>query len=335
MSPVDARRRRRQLTMVVLAAVLVIAVLLSLRFGSRPLTLTELVEVFQGDGSAVARAVVLEQRVPRTILGILCGAALAVAGSLMQSLTRNPLAEPGLLGINAGASFAVVVGVVVFGVVGIPWYLLLALLGAGAAGAAVFILGRGASGSVARLTLAGVAVSAALAAINEALILMDQRAFDEFRFWVAGSPEGRGTQVILISGAVILVGLIIGLLIGPSLHALTMGEQTGIALGVNLPRTQTLTLVAVALLAGASTAAMGPVAFVGLAVPYVVRQAMGNDVRWVSAGCLLLGPAWLLGADVLARVVTAPAETPVGVVAILAGAPLFVALITRRKIPAL
>lgn len=331
--------RRRSLARVawcgLFAACAAAAVLASLRFGSNGLAGSDVVEVFRGAGSATARTIVMEQRIPRTLLGLLCGAALGVAGSLMQSLTRNPLAEPGLMGVNAGASVAVVLSVVLFGPQNIHVYMLAALGGAAVAGAGVFVLGRGETGSIVRLALAGVALSAALAAANQALVLSNRDAFDEFRLWVAGSLEGRDVTVVESIGPMIAVGLVLAVAVAPSINALALGEESGVALGVRLARTQTITLVSVALLTGAATAAMGPVAFVGLAVPFVVRRAVGNDVRWVNAGSLLLGPAWLLAADVLARVVIAPEETQVGIIATLAGGPLFMAMMSGRQVRSL
>lgn len=331
--------RRRSLSRVawcgLFAACAAAAVLASLRFGSNGLAGSDVVEVFRGAGSATARTIVMEQRIPRTLLGLLCGAALRVAGSLMQSLTRNPLAEPGLMGVNAGASVAVVLSVVLFGPQNIHVYMLAALGGAAVAGAGVFVLGRGETGSIVRLALAGVALSAALAAANQALVLSNRDAFDEFRLWVAGSLEGRDVTVVESIGPMVAVGLVLAVAVAPSINALALGEESGVALGVRLARTQTITLVSVALLTGAATAAMGPVAFVGLAVPFVVRRAVGNDVRWVNAGSLLLGPAWLLAADVLARVVIAPEETQVGIIATLAGGPLFIAMMSGRQVRSL
>ncbi len=313
----------------------VAVVLASLRFGSNGLTGSDVAEVFRGTGSATARTIVIEQRIPRTLLGLLCGAALGVAGSLMQSLTRNPLAEPGLMGINSGASVAVVLSVVLFGPQSIHVYMLAALVGAAVAGTGVFVLGRGETGSVVRLALAGVALSAALMAVNQALVLSNRDAFDEFRLWVAGSLEGRDITIVESVGPMIALGLILAVAVAPSINALALGEESGVALGVRLARTQTITLVSVALLTGAATAAMGPVAFVGLAVPFVVRRALGNDIRWVNGGSLLLGPAWLLAADILARIVIAPEETQVGIIATLAGGPLFMAMMAGRQVRSL
>ena len=183
------------------------------------------------------------------------------------------------------------------------------------------------------------AISAALVAVAQGLMLSNQDAFDEFRVWVTGSLEGRDISVAQAVAPVILVGLLLAFFVAPSINALSMGEEAAISLGVRVYQTQNLTLLAVTLLAGAATAAIGPISFVGLAVPFVVRAIMGNDVRWVNYGSALLGPVWLLMSDVLARVIMAtpehPQETQVGIIATLAGAPLFLFLMTRRKVEAL
>jgi ferric enterobactin transport system permease protein fepD len=253
----------------------------------------------------------------------------------MQSLTRNPLAEPGLMGVNAGAAVAVIGSVVVFGVMGIWQYMVAATIGGALAAVLVYTLGRGRDGSIVKLALAGVAISAALSAIAQGLILADQDAYNEFRVWVAGSLEGRGMDIASTVGPVIVLGMLVAFFVAPAINALSMGEEAATSLGVSVRTTQNLTLLAVTVLAGAATAAVGPIGFVGLAVPFVVRALLGNDVRWVNYGSALLGPVWLLCADVLARVLVAPQETQVGIVATLAGAPVFLFLMTRRKVEAL
>lgn len=332
-----ARRRRRRLLWLAAGVVLACAAAAaSVALGSRPLPLDQVWDAVRGRGSGEAAVIVSEQRLPRTLLGILCGAALAVSGALMQSLTRNPLAEPGLLGINAGASLAVVLSVVCFGALGIHAYLVFALIGAGIAAVGVYGLGMGGkNASVVRLALAGVAVSAALVAVNQALISADQTAFNEFRFWVAGSLENRGYDIAVAVAPLMVVGLALAVWTTPAITAMSMGEESGISLGVDPRRTQTLALVAITLLAGAGTAAIGPITFVGLAVPFLARRLVGNHLGWTLALCLVLGPVWLLLADVAARLVLAPEETQVGIIASLVGAPVFIALMSRRKVDAL
>lgn len=286
---------------------------------------------------ASAATVVWQLRVPRTLIGLSVGAALGLAGALMQCLTRNPLADPGILGVNSGAALAVVLSVALFGLSGVNTYMWAAFMGAGAAAVAVYLLGATgrAGANPVRLALAGVAVSAALGALTQTVILADQDAFNEFRYWVAGSLEGRGVDIAMATTPLIVLGAALGLVLSPSLNALALGEEAAKGLGVRVEATRTLTALAVTLLAGAATAAAGPISFVGLAVPVAARAVLGPDQRWVALASLLLGPVWVLGADVLARVIIAPQELQVGVVAALAGAPCFIAMVRTKKMAAL
>lgn len=327
----------RAAAIVAALGVLGFAVLLSLSLGSKDIGLARtwaLLLAPDGSGEAI---VLHELRVPRTLLGVVVGAALGIAGGLMQSLTRNPLADPGILGVNAGASVAVVLVVALTGVSGIGFYLWFAFAGAALASVAVYLLGTShrQAATPTRLALAGVAISAALQALTQTIILADQTAYNEFRFWVSGSLEGRLYPILLTVLPFILLGLLIALLLAPALNALALGAETGRALGVRVQRTRVATMVAVTLLCGAATAAVGPIGFVGLAVPFAARLVVGSDQRWVTVFAAILGPAWLLIADVIARLVVRPEEAPVGVIAALIGAPVFVAIVRRRKIAAL
>ena len=317
--------------------VLLLLVALSLSVGSRHVPLDRVVPLLLRDDGTRDALVMHRLRLPRTVVGLVVGAALGLSGSVMQSLTRNPLADPGLLGVNAGAALMVVVAVMVLGTTGIWTYLWFAFAGAAAAAVSVYVLAGGVRGTATtqRLLLAGVAVSAALAAITHTLVLLDQNAFNELRYWVAGSLEGRGWNVLWATGPFMLAGLAVATLVGPALDALALGEDGGRALGVRVRTTRTSSVLAVTLLSGAATAAAGPIAFVGLGAPMLARALVGHDQRWVGALCLLLGAAWLLLADVLARVVLGSQETQVGIVAALLGAPVFVAVVRRRRVPAL
>ncbi len=317
--------------------VLLVAVVVSLSVGSNAIPLGRVWRLLlDPDGSAEA-TVVHDLRIPRTVMALAVGAALGLAGALMQALTRNPLADPGILGINAGATLMVVLAVAISGVVGIWFYLWFAFAGAAVASVAVYLLaGTGrAAATPARLALAGVAVSAALTAISQTVILADQEAFNEFRFWVAGSLEGRGWSILGAVAPFLAVGVVLALLLAPALNALALGEDAGRALGVHVTRTRALAMLAVTLLCGSATAAVGPIGFVGLAVPMVARALVGHDQRWVAALCLVLGPVWVVAADCLARVVIAPQEVQAGVVAALLGGPVFIAVVRRRKVPSL
>lgn len=322
----------------VVAALLCLGVtLLGLVVGSNPIPIDRAWEVLWHPDGSVESGVVHDQRLPRTVLAAAVGAALGLAGALMQSLTRNPLADPGILGINAGAALAVILAVAVAGVAGLWFYLWFAFAGAVAAAVAVYLLaGTGhQSATPTRLALAGVAVSAALTAIAQTVILADQVAFNEFRFWVVGTVEGRGWAVLEVVAPFLVVGGVVALVLGPALNALALGDETAQGLGVRLVRTRSLAMLAVTLLCGAATAAVGPIGFVGLAVPLVARALVGQDQRWIAVLCLVLGPVWLILADVLARVVIAPEEIGVGVIASILGGPIFVAFVRRRRVPTL
>lgn len=316
---------------------LVAAITLSLSVGSNPIPIAEVWDLLASPDGSHSASVVHELRLPRTVIGVVVGAALGMSGALMQSLTRNPLADPGILGINAGAGFAVVIAVVVAGATNIGFYLWFAFIGAAAAAVGVYSLGTAGRQAAApvRLALAGVAISAALTALTQTIVLADQVAFNEFRFWIAGSLDGRTWPILAAVGPFIAVGTVIALMIGPSLNALSLGDSAGRALGVHVRRTRTLAMVAITLLCGAATAAAGPIAFVGLAIPFVARALVGSDQRWVGVVCALLGPVFLLCADVFARVVAGTSEVQVGIVTALIGAPVFVVIVRRHRIAAL
>ena len=328
---------RRLLGLAACIGVLLLTVAASLAIGARTIGIGEVWAVlWHPDGSDDA-VIVRDLRVPRTVLGLLVGGALGLSGALMQALTRNPLADPGIFGIGAGAAAALVAGTLLTGSTSLSvlvWFSL-----AGAAAASVLVYGIAAGGSAGsspiRLALAGAAIAAALTALINGLTLTFPSALDQYRFWsvgsIAGQPIGTAWQVLPF----IAVGAVITFVIGPALNAVALGDDQGRALGVNLGRTRILAAIAVTLLCGAATAAAGPIVFIGLAVPHAARAFVGPDQRWVLPYSLVLGGALVLAADVLGRVVVRPSELETGVVCALAGAPLFIALVRRRRIPRL
>lgn len=321
---------------VLAVAVLGVAIAASLFFGSNNISPGQVWASLSNNGDTATDTLVLQQRLPRTIVVVLVGAALGVAGALMQALTRNPLADPGILGINAGASIAVVAGVAFAGVQGISNYIFLAIVGALLASIMVYLLG-GAGSSVpspARLTLAGVAISMAISSLVQAIILSNANAFNEFRYWAAGSVEGRGWPVLEHIWVFIALGLVFAFASAPSLNALSLGEEMGTALGVKVWRTRVLTFSAITILAGTATAAVGPLMFVGLAVPYAARGLFGHDNRAILAGSVVIGPVFLLAADVLARLVIMPQEVQTGLLSAVLGGPIFIAVVRMKKIGA-
>ncbi|WP_199424427.1 iron chelate uptake ABC transporter family permease subunit [Actinotalea solisilvae] len=331
---------RRALVVLGALALLAVAVVLSIAVGARGIPLDDVWRhLVAPDGSSDA-AIVQEVRVPRTLLGIAAGAALGLAGALMQSLTRNPLAEPGLLGVNAGAAAAVVGGISLLGLTTVGEYVWLAFAGAGGAAALVYLVGartggRAASGTPVRLALAGAAITAVLMAAVWTMTFVDRQALDLYRFWAVGSLSGRDLDVLARVLPFLVAGVVVGLLLAAPLNAMALGEDTGRALGLRPGVVRAVTGVVVTLLCGAATAAVGPLAFVGLAVPHAVRALTGPDDRWVLPLSTLAAPVLLLLADVLGRVVAAPAEIQVGVVTAFLGAPVLVALAGRRKVVAL
>ncbi|MFF9909268.1 FecCD family ABC transporter permease [Streptomyces sp. NPDC013457] len=324
----------RSLGLLVSLGALVLVSLLSVWVGTRGIPFAATWDLLWAPDASEAATIVHEYRIPRTLLGLLVGVALGLSGALMQALTRNPLADPGLLGVNLGASAGVVVAIAFLGVAAPLGYLWFALAGAAVASVGVYLLGSSGRklATPDRLVVAGAAVTAVLYAFNWAVLLFDPEAFDQFRFWTVGSLAGRYYDIVLLVVPFVAVGLVVAFLLAPSLNALAMGDQMGRALGVHVGRTRVLAAVAVMLLCGAATAAAGPISFVGLAVPHIARFIVGADQRWVFAYSMLLAPVLLIGSDVIGRVLGAPGEVQVGIVTAFIGAPLFIALCRRRKL---
>jgi iron complex transport system permease protein len=316
----------------VLVLALIVMALLSLALGSRPIPLGRVVEVLVHDDGSEAATIVHALRVPRTVLAIAVGIALGIAGALMQGHTRNPLADPGLLGVEAGASCAVVLAIYSLHVESLTGYVWFAMAGAGIAAAAVFAIGstRGGPDPVS-LVLAGAAVSALLAAITQAIVVRDAQTLDAYRFWVVGSASGRSLTVFWEVLPFLLLGLLLAAMSTPGLNLLQLGDDVATSLGLSPWRQKTLGIGAVMLLTGAATAACGPVAFVGLVVPHLARRVGGVDYRWLVPYSALLGGLLVTGADTVGRLVVRPAELQVGIVMALIGGPAFVLLVRRMR----
>ncbi|WP_022884292.1 FecCD family ABC transporter permease [Glaciibacter superstes] len=326
------RRRAsvRVLWLAVLVAMLIVVCLLSLAVGNKYIPLTDVWTALVAPGDSYADTVIAS-RIPRTLLGLLVGAALAVAGGVMQGVTRNPLADPGLFGVNTGAAAAIVVAAAL-GLGSAATSVWIALPGAFAAVVIVYLLGSGRGRATpVRLVLAGVVVSAVLVAIIQAITLTMPEVFDAYRFWVVGSLAGRDPGLVTDILPFIVVGLLLALILSGSLNALALGDDTARALGAHVGRTRILGAVATTLLCAAATAAVGPISFVGLAVPHIVRSFTGADHRWLLPYCLVAGPALLLAADILGRVVASPTELMVGIVTAFVGGPILVLAVRRMK----
>lgn len=319
----------------VLVALILIGSAASVAIGSRsiPLGITwQALTDFSPESSD--HLLVLMLRIPRTLLAILVGCALGAAGAVMQAVTRNPLADPGILGVNAGAAAAIAAAIAFFGITDAFGYMWFGLLGAALAGLAVTLLGGALTGTnPIRLVLAGAALSVVLLALTQVILVnTEESVFDSYRHWVVGSLQGRGYEVLLPVSFLVAAGLLLTLALGPSLNAIALGNDLGHTLGANPARTFALSALAIVMLAGGATAAAGPIGFVGLTAPHVARLIVGPDHRWLLPYTMLVSAVLVLIADTLGRVVAQPGEVSVGIAVALIGGPFFVALVRRRKL---
>ncbi|MQA32819.1 FecCD family ABC transporter permease [Modestobacter roseus] len=328
----------RTLGLWLLLALTVVACVLSITVGTRSIGLGTVWQALTdastpGDETLIIR----ELRVPRTLLGVLAGVSLGVAGALMQGHTRNPLGDPGLLGVTAGASFAVVLSIWLLGLSTPGGYVWFALVGALLGSVTVYAIGSAGPGGSTPVTLAlaGAALTALLYALIQAITIRETTALDAYRFWVVGALAGRDAEVAAQVAPFIVVGLVLALVNAPALNLLGLGEDVARGLGTRIWLARSVGLASITLLAGAATAACGPIVFVGLVVPHVARAVTGPDHRWLIPYSALLGAIFLLLADVLGRVVARPGELQVGIVLAVVGAPFFIALVRRRKLAAL
>ncbi|MEU1281649.1 iron chelate uptake ABC transporter family permease subunit [Streptomyces sp. NPDC005805] len=311
--------------------VLVLICVASIAVGAKSVPVSEVWDgLFHNTGTG-NDVIIRDVRVPRTLLGLVVGAALGLSGAVMQALTRNPLAEPGLLGVNAGAAAAVVSAISFLGVTSLTGYIWFAFAGAAAVSAAVYVLGGSRSATPVRLALAGTAATAALYGYINAVQLLDSAALERLRFWTVGSLASADMDTVVKILPFIGTGLFLALLLARPLNAMEMGDDTARALGAHLNRTRVLSMLAVTLLCGAATAACGPIIFVGLMIPHVVRAITGPDMRWILPYAVVLAPVLLLGADVIGRVITRPSELQVGIVTALVGGPVFIHLVRRKR----
>lgn len=331
--------RRRTAGLAVVLALLLVVVGASLALGARDIPLGAVRDALvRPEKGNVLHNIVRDQRLPRTALGLAAGAALGLAGTLMQGITRNPLADPGLLGVNAGASLAVVLAITVLGVTSPAGFIWFALAGAAAATALVYAVGSaGRLGATpVKLALAGTALTAGITSAVTLVLLADTRAVNTFRFWQVGSLAGRGSgggvDMLAQLWPFLLAGGALALLAGRTLNLLSLGDDLARGLGANLPRTRAVAALAVVLLAGAATALAGPIVFVGLVVPHSIRPFTGPDHRWVLAYAAPVGAILLLAADIVGRLVLRPGELEAGLVVAIVGAPVMIAIVRRARL---
>lgn len=338
-SPSAAARGRRRgpgvrvAALVGALALLVAASVASLMVGARPVPVDLVVHILGGGDASVQDVdAVLGLRLPRTVAAILVGAALGASGALIQALTRNPLADPGILGVTQGSAFAVAMGVAALGLTSPSEHVWVALVGAGVATTIVMAIGsvgRG-GGDPVRIVLAGVAIGAVLAGIVAGLRLTDPRTFSVLQVWESGRLDGRGWDVLAPALVPLALGLLLAFALSFALDVLALGDDLATSLGSRVAIVRTLTVLAIALLAGSATAIAGPLAFLGLMMPHVGRWIAGPRTVWIVVLATALAPSLLILADVLARVALPNGELPVGVVLAFLGAPVLIALARRR-----
>ncbi len=328
-------RSARAVGLLVGGLLVVLTALLGIRFGAHPVS-TDTVwnALFHYDATDYDEAVVRSQRVPRTLIALGVGAGLAVAGATMQAITRNPLASPSILGVSSGASFAVVTAVFYLGLSSVQEYVWFAFCGAIVASALVFAIGSigDARNAPVRLTLAGVAISAMLGSWTSGLLLLSEETFDQVRFWFAGSVVGRDLDTFLFISPFLLGGALVCVFMGHQLNVVSMSEDAARALGMNTTRVRLVCAGLVVLITGSAVSVAGPIAFVGLAVPHIVRAIVGPDYRWVLPYSLLGGAIFLTGADVIGRLVLPNGEIQAGIVTGLIGAPFLIYLARKRNL---
>jgi iron complex transport system permease protein len=331
--PGGQTRGRQTAWLLAAVVVLVLVSAVSLAVGARGLPLGTVWHALTQFDPANGDHAVVRARIPRTALGLLAGGALGVAGAAMQGVARNPLADPGIMGVNAGAALAVVTGIYVFGVSSLTGYIWFAFIGAAAAAAVVYLiasLGRDGATPV-KLALAGAALSAGLYSLMNVILVSSQDTLDRFRFWQVGGIAGREWSVVLPGLPFLVLGAAIVLATGRVLNSLALGDDMARGLGQRVGLVRGVTALGIVLLCGSATALAGPIGFVGLVIPHAVRFLTGPDYRCILPFSLVLAPALLLSADVIGRVVLLPGEVPAGIMTALVGAPVFVWLVRRGK----
>ena len=333
--------RRHGVVLGVAIAAVIGSVVLSLSFGSRAVSFDEVIEGigtwFRGQTPTDIGAIAVQSRIPRTILALLAGAALALSGALMQAITRNPLADPGILGVNTGAALAVVIGIAFLGVSSSFGHLGLALIGSFITAFFVYVVGSVGPGGTTpiKLALAGAATTAALSSLVAAILLPRQAVMDEFRYWQIGNVGRASWETMGVIAPVLLIGTVVALLCASALNALALGDDVAKGLGVPVGRVRIIAAVAGVALCAAVTAVAGPIGFVGLMVPHAVRLVAGSDQRWLLPLSALGGAVLLTLADTIGRVIGSPGEVEAGIITAFLGAPVLIAIARRTRMKAL
>ncbi len=323
----------RLLGLLISLLALAAAMMGSIAFGVTNIPLTEVWNSFAHYNGGNEHLIILTARVPRALIAAAVGASLAVAGALMQVITRNPIASPSTLGVNAGAAFFIIMAAGWLGVDGLQAFTLVALIGAAVSGGIVFMLGSiGRDGMTpVKITLAGASMAAFFHSLTQGLMLSDGKMFDQVLIWLVGSVAGRDLNQVNAVWPYMAAGMLIALLLGRHLNALSMGDDIAQSLGQKTALIKLLAAAAVILLAGGSVAAAGPIAFIGIIIPHIVRYFIGNDYRWILPYSAVLGAILLVTADLGSRYIAMPKEVPVGVMTAIIGVPFFVYIARKGR----
>lgn len=332
--PTKSHRTLLWLGLAGLIVLLVVSGLVSLAVGNLTIPISTVIDSLQGTANTREEIIIQTLRVPRTVIAMSAGAAFATSGAIIQALTRNPLGDPGILGVAAGASLAVLIAVQTLSIVEPSGYMWFAFGGAAVAGVVVYFLGsvgRGGASPV-KLAIAGAALASALGAVSTIMLSLDQQSLDQLRFWLVGSVAGRPISVFWWTLPFVIAGILVACLLGGPLNLLALGDEVAVSLGMKVGLIRAAAGLVAITLAGAGVAMAGPIAFAGLAVPHVARHIVGPDWRWIVPYSAVMGGILLLIADVVGRIIVRPNELQVGVVVALVGAPFFIALVRRGRL---
>ena len=318
-------------------ALLSIMVIFSISLGAKSIAFSKVADVLLGNDPDSLEAAIILQRIPRSVFGILAGGALGISGALMQSITRNPIADPSILGVNTGASLFVVVGIAFFNITVAYQYIWLAIIGAGLTAVFVYsVASMGKDGATPlKLALSGSAVSIVLGSLVSTIMLPNNRVMEAFRFWQVGSIGSATWENIMLISPFLVVGFIISMFISGYLNNLALGDEAATALGTNVVMTRTIGALSSVLLCGATTALAGPIGFVGLIIPHIIRLIFGSEMSKMLPLSFLGSAILMLVSDVIGRIISLPGETEVGIVTAVLGAPVFILAIRKGRVKSL
>ncbi|AQS06555.1 FecCD family ABC transporter permease [Clostridium beijerinckii] len=314
-----------------------ICVIISLAFGSKNIGISQAINALLNSDDTSFAALVVRERIPRTIFSIMAGASLGISGALMQSITRNPIADPSILGVNTGASLFVVIGIAFFNINSANEYIWIALVGAGITSIFVYTIASIGSGGMTpiKLALAGSATSAVLTSLVSVIILPRSEVIDAYRFWQVGSVSGATWESIGLMLPFLIIGLIISIILAPALDILALGDEVATGLGVNIGIIRIICAIAGVILCGATTAVAGPIGFVGLMIPHSIRLIFGSNLRGLVPMSAIGGAVLLTISDVLGRVIGSPGELQVGIITAFLGAPILIIIARKAKVRAI